>query len=524
MITAPVFPNTLPIGAPSNSVVPFTRAPRPLAAAPPVSATLPLPSAPAPLPSSTSPPIGARGLATGVGVGVSTLGGASATPAAVAAVEGGIGAAVLPIVAGAAAFLAGDLIFPQSAANAEAPGIDPSVAPSGQGQGNKFPVTAPNQINLSANYFVNTNYTVFYVGGTSETFNTGTGTNGSGINATIAAVVANLDRSPPLPYSKINSMSVVPQATPGAPFVPFTPTVPQSGTAPLQNPVPVDSEGNRRVFVPPPIPERLPQKAPSPLPQRQPLAPTLPRVPTTPLPPVVPDTPKVDPPLSPPQRVPQQTPFPYPFPLPTPTEAPSRQPGGLPGGVTVTPVTVTPVTVTPVTVTPSTGLRYPKQPTDEKGLLNPPEINLTDPPKPPTTRRQRGADCCDPDPCDLSEVLKKIKELSDCVCKEDREFLTKSLGSGDSGTYSLPPESVAVFVNISSVGQSVRSQSGNSNGQNILYIGSYAFGINGGFSDRNPISFENNGYFCPERASEFQFQLNFDSLADVTVLYLKPQT
>lgn len=66
---------------------------------------------------------------------------------------------------------------------------------------------------------------------------------------------------------------------------------------------------------------------------------------------------------------------------------------------------------------------------------------------------------------------------------------------------------------------SVRSQSGNSNGENIYYVGSFAYGIDSGYSERIPLSYRGSAFLCPEGYNMLTYQLNFGAVAEVTVHY-----
>lgn len=455
----------------------------------------------------------------------------AAAPLLAAPAEAVGGIALIPVIAATAAILTGDLFFPQSTAKAEAPGIDPAISPSNATPKTLPPITSPaNGLYDNSSYLIT--LTIFRKN-VSETPNPSysyqsafgaTGANvpfsltsyfntypfkGGGYTEYITGVVITLNGAV---SGALRTPSLQPLATP------------QQPTQPLQDPVAVDSEGNRRVFTPTPTPEKLPRVQPQILPQKSPIAPPSPTrtVPPEIVPPVVPIAPPNAPPFVPPFPFPNTPPYPYPLPPFEPRRRDEKDP--------ISPVRppFPGVTVTPVTVTPSIGdPLFP--PTEGDGKLKVPLKPTIAPPFVPPSRRQRGADCCEEtggssEKCDLTEVLKKIKELHDCVCLEGREIASKSLGYGDSGSYSLPVDTIAVFVEVTQIGSQVRRQSGNANGQTILYIGSYAFGIGSGYSDRNPISFEHNGFFAPERAEKFEFQLNFGSIAQVTAMYLKPRS
>lgn len=227
------------------------------------------------------------------------------------------------------------------------------------------------------------------------------------------------------------------------------------------------------VFPPPftyPSPNSQPRPAPLPSPQPRPDPSPLPSNPSNPAPQPLPL------PFTPPSPSPSLPPSPSPQPLPIPRPSPSPN-------------------IPNPSPSPS-----PSPPPSPFPLPSPP------PPVPPKQNPPRNGDCCDCPPC---------PEL------EDKNFRVDSsvLGGGDSGTFSLPSGSFLVFVDVTTVGSQVRSQSGNGEGQDIYFLGSYAEGALAGFGDRNPISYERNTYEISELSTSFTYQLNYGSLAVVTAYY-----
>lgn len=143
------------------------------------------------------------------------------------------------------------------------------------------------------------------------------------------------------------------------------------------------------------------------------------------------------------------------------------------------------------------------------------------PPKPPTGGD--GSDCPDcicPD-VDLQPVLELLEDIKDCTCLEsDEESITIPDSTGD--LVVVPTWIKRVVIDVTQVGEAVRSQLGNGGAPDVQYLGWYAFGVGAALGDRKPISFESSIFENKvETINSFSFSLNFDSVANVTVVYFK---
>lgn len=522
-LAAPVFPGRIPTAAPApplaggavppaaNNIVPFRGSPSvplpPSGVAPPPPAPAPVPTGSAPVPAPPSAP------APGV----------AAVPAAVAAAEGGAAASLVPVLVGGAAIAALDLLFP---APAFAPGIPAQFSPLIATPRGTSPISLPSGgIVPDAIYGLTTVIQVVDNLGLNPPQSTQDTTNvlGSNLRNAIAAIQSSY---PQTPGNGRNTFYIQSQTVAllfsgsAAPTFPNYDDVltPQRPTQPLQDPSPLDSEGLRRPYLPLPPPQAPPFRRPAPAPIAPPLPEVAPPVPPIPLPPVIPETPPEAPPYFPP--VPYNPIPPVFVPPGVPQKAPAAIPTPLPPFLPVpTPVQkLVPPLLPPPVKTPT--LTPPL--VDEKGFFLIPPVETRVPPSVPPTERTRGADCCDivfPEcpPCDIEELKNKLDEIKGCACPESRQVEELFLGEGSSGNYSLPPESVRVVLSINDMSPRVRSQSGNAEGETIYFAGSYAFGYSQGFSDRKPISFYGNVFECPPGAGRFQFQLNYGSIAAVSV-------
>jgi hypothetical protein len=140
------------------------------------------------------------------------------------------------------------------------------------------------------------------------------------------------------------------------------------------------------------------------------------------------------------------------------------------------------------------------------------------PPKAATTV----CDC----PCDVSEVLAKIKEVKDeeddikklVTPKEYDSHIAVRL-SGHGGSFTLQPLCRAVRVQVTVTPANASSYDG-SGGPDIYLCGWHAFGAASVFGgERIPIQYLDNVYLCPDRAGTFTFGLKAGYSGIVTEYY-----
>lgn len=404
---------------------------------------------------------------------------------------GGLGGALfIPLVL--------ELLFPPPVAAPEAPpGVDPGASPLQQPPAVYPPVTEPpGGIRPDGVYRSEVTYKTTPKDGTAALIRvSGTNTSGANLLTTMRAQTRTYTYSDAFNVGTVLGFSITLVTAGTQPVVkPDYPSaqLPTAFIPPLQQPFPIDIKGV-------PSPQYPPMVFPQPAPERLP-------------------APKVNPPIvqpeTPPERKPAPIPFPPifepfspPYPLTIPTVVPQPQkvptPAPAPQGIPL-------ITINPI-----------------EGFINPPETEKKVPPIVVPTERQQGADCCyypakKGEECDLEPVLKLLKEIKECACPPDRTTSTATLGQGDSGSFSLPADSLQVILTVTQRTDQVRSQSGNAGGQNIYYLGSYSFGSSGRYGDRMPVSFMSSVFQCRERDSNFQYQLNFGSVATVEVVYLNP--
>lgn len=509
-----VFPSSLPITAPANNVVPFTRPPSPPSGAvvqPPV---IQPPIAPS-NPSAPAPPVPSPGgTPSGFGGGVSTFPGVPAAGGAVGGGAAGFAGGAAAVAGGVAGFLAFDLFFPPPAAAPEAPRIPVPHNPIDPAPTRPAPITQPPEgIIANAVYRLEATVkiTALYGERLSTTEERAGEYFGSELPDAIRLYYSSYDVRDRFEEKKIQSLRIVylrgGTVAPTKPdFIPLQ--KPLTPTVPLQDPLPKDDKGKPVpiLFVPPPAPviipfTRPPQTAPAPTPE--PLPPVPDRKPV-PIPPVIPE----EKPSFPPIGVPDYKPgYPvYPGGDPIPLKRPGNNPN-LPGLPQSAPQPAEKNKVPPGVFIPNF---KPNTPTDEDAKFDPTQQLIPPPPRPPIQIRQQGADCCACPPCPEPEPIEPPNEMMQSVL----------LGVGNSGSYSLPNRTQRVSLSVTSMSPAVRSQSGGANGKDIYFVGSYAFGWDGAYSDRNPVSYVENVFSCPPTASNFNFQLNYGSQASVVAYYI----
>lgn len=110
-------------------------------------------------------------------------------------------------------------------------------------------------------------------------------------------------------------------------------------------------------------------------------------------------------------------------------------------------------------------------------------------------------------PCptvDLSEVIRRLKDLENCDRCNDYTYTSHDGGSGNSGTQNTGSDQlVSVTINVTSEPSNVKNQYGGGNAPDVVYAGWFAFIINGKPSERIPIQYAQQTFVPPGIASGF---------------------
>jgi hypothetical protein len=129
-------------------------------------------------------------------------------------------------------------------------------------------------------------------------------------------------------------------------------------------------------------------------------------------------------------------------------------------------------------------------------------------------------------PCDVSEVLAKIKEVKDeedeikkLVEPKEYDHHTAVRLSGSGGSFTLQPYCRAVRVQVTVFPSNREGYDGNG-GPDIVFAGWHAFGGAGVFGgERVPIQYYDNVYLAPENAGTFTYGLKTGYEGIVTEYY-----
>lgn len=120
---------------------------------------------------------------------------------------------------------------------------------------------------------------------------------------------------------------------------------------------------------------------------------------------------------------------------------------------------------------------------------------------------------------DLSEINEKLNALLDCDrCEESFSIQQTVYPSATGRIVSIPVTTVQVDVDLDYISPSIDVQYG-VGGPNVLMVGWYAFGTADGWSDRRPLSYEQNCLYPPEGANKFSYTLKRGCTATTNVVY-----
>lgn len=120
---------------------------------------------------------------------------------------------------------------------------------------------------------------------------------------------------------------------------------------------------------------------------------------------------------------------------------------------------------------------------------------------------------------DLSELNRKLDELLNCDrCEVDYVTQQTAYTTAPGRAINLPARTIRVDLDVSPIGPGVDVQYGDG-GPNVLLAGWYAFGTSGGWSDRRPVSYQQNTFYPPEGANQFSYTVKRGCSATLLVVY-----
>ena len=136
-------------------------------------------------------------------------------------------------------------------------------------------------------------------------------------------------------------------------------------------------------------------------------------------------------------------------------------------------------------------------------------------PRPPALPPS-GGNCPDPcEPTDLTPVINRLEQVKKYVRRPKTVLNAQGLGSGNSGTFNLPPRTKFVTVDVTVAPANVRVQSGGGQAPNVQHQGWSAIGRGSKFGERIPLSYGANVYPVPVECDSFSFTLYAGGVASV---------
>lgn len=104
---------------------------------------------------------------------------------------------------------------------------------------------------------------------------------------------------------------------------------------------------------------------------------------------------------------------------------------------------------------------------------------------------------------DLSPVLDLLEDIQDCACPPVQSGLV-TLGSGRSGSFSLPANVIGVIVTLTAIPDNRKEESGLT-APNVYYAGWCSFGRDGSGAERSPLNYNGNWFVRKPSENTFWF-------------------
>lgn len=138
------------------------------------------------------------------------------------------------------------------------------------------------------------------------------------------------------------------------------------------------------------------------------------------------------------------------------------------------------------------------------------------PPSPTSPKEPR------PQPCDLTEVKKKLDEIKACACKKKKVLRNVVYGKAKGRTVSLPPDTQYCVLSGSPT-SGVKYQVSEGTAPDIFYMGWASWGVGSAGGERIPLNFVSAGFESPKNATTFSYSLVYNSEASLTVYFLEDE-
>lgn len=117
---------------------------------------------------------------------------------------------------------------------------------------------------------------------------------------------------------------------------------------------------------------------------------------------------------------------------------------------------------------------------------------------------------------DLSTVYQKLDDIIDCTC-EKQTLTSQGLGEGDSGVFTLPQNTIAVLVDLTTIPSNSRAESGRS-APTVYYAGWASMSQSGFGSERLPLNYKQNWFKIQPYQKQFFFTCRTGFRATITAV------
>jgi hypothetical protein len=112
-----------------------------------------------------------------------------------------------------------------------------------------------------------------------------------------------------------------------------------------------------------------------------------------------------------------------------------------------------------------------------------------------------------------------LRDIKDCACDEEGLIVGVTLGSGSSGTYTLPANCLGILITLTKTPSGVKAQFGGGNAPNVVFPGWSSYGYANHFDERVPLSYGSAFRVkTSEVFSQFCFTCTYGAEATITAV------
>jgi len=125
-----------------------------------------------------------------------------------------------------------------------------------------------------------------------------------------------------------------------------------------------------------------------------------------------------------------------------------------------------------------------------------------------------------PQACDLTEVNRKLDEIKECACGEQKVLKSVLYAAAKGRQVSVPADTqYAVIRSIPT--ERVKLQVSEGNAPDVFHVGSASWGVGTITGERIPLNYVLVGLEAPKNATSFAYSLVYDSTATLEIYYLE---